>query len=675
MRRVLPLALTAVFLLALTGLPTSQAAPQSDLNGCTSNTPFSGTLTTPPFSTPSVAPTVAFETWWETESVNTQGVDLKVVEASTDGANWTVVSTLNEDLPVGETGSAEKPWSNIGLQLKPDWETHSFTLPPQFLSQQAVQLRFRFDTGDTLFNGFRGWGIDNVRVLESVNFFFGPEGFDEGAIPSNWGRTGFWTVPSAPEDTQIHPGIAPPLVTLGLDGSLPDAGLLPANQINSTGYAWFGQESTATYCGENFDVTMTLDPFTAQRTAGETHTVNVSLANVNETAGRTLRFNVTGANPTSGSVPLPVGTSTVPVSWTGSNPGFDVLEVHLDADGDGVVGPDEIVRTAEINWSPQATLALTPTSAARTVGETHAVSATATGAVPGSLIQFSVAGPNAVVGTADVNPATGQGTIRWIGANPGHDVVTAVLDIDGDGLPDPGEPGATAAADWAARDQRQPQQQALTLDDLPDPEPFREVNVQRIGPGPVFVRLPGNAARTSQAGAPRGFVPLEAAAQVPVGSILETSRGRVALESTADARGLRTQRAQFYAGMFQVLQPRAQRPVTEMVLKGGSFRGCGSARPAASWSRAEASQRRRQGRRVRRVLGDGRGRFRTRGRYSSATVRGTTWLVEDRCNGTLTRVAARPRTNRVEVRNLVTRRTRVLRAGQSLFVPRPLGRR
>jgi hypothetical protein len=41
---------------------------------------------------------------------------------------------------------------------------------------------------------------------------------------------------------------------------------------------------------------------------------------------------------------------------------------------------------------------------------------------------------------------------------------------------------------------------------------------------------------------------------------------------------------------------------------------------------------------VRRLWGDGYGRFRTAGRYSAATVRGTRWLVEDRCDGTVTRV-------------------------------------
>ncbi|MGH2803549.1 MAG: hypothetical protein ACRDL4_10955, partial [Thermoleophilaceae bacterium] len=46
----------------------------------------------------------------------------------------------------------------------------------------------------------------------------------------------------------------------------------------------------------------------------------------------------------------------------------------------------------------------------------------------------------------------------------------------------------------------------------------------------------------------------------------------------------------------------------------------------------------RHRRRIRRVRGQARGRFRTRGRYSSATVRGTRWATIDRCDGTLTRV-------------------------------------
>ena len=40
----------------------------------------------------------------------------------------------------------------------------------------------------------------------------------------------------------------------------------------------------------------------------------------------------------------------------------------------------------------------------------------------------------------------------------------------------------------------------------------------------------------------------------------------------------------------------------------------------------------------RRLWGDGKGKFRTKGKHSAATVVGTKWLVEDRCDSTLTRV-------------------------------------
>ena len=52
------------------------------------------------------------------------------------------------------------------------------------------------------------------------------------------------------------------------------------------------------------------------------------------------------------------------------------------------------------------------------------------------------------------------------------------------------------------------------------------------------------------------------------------------------------------------------------------------------------------------LWGNGKGRFRTNGKYSAATVRGTIWLTEDRCDGTLTTV----KRGTVSVRDLRRRR-------------------
>jgi hypothetical protein len=61
------------------------------------------------------------------------------------------------------------------------------------------------------------------------------------------------------------------------------------------------------------------------------------------------------------------------------------------------------------------------------------------------------------------------------------------------------------------------------------------------------------------------------------------------------------------------------------------------------------------------LWGNGKGKFRTSGKYSSATVRGTIWLTQDRCDGTLTKV------NRgtVQVRDFRLKKTVTVKAGKS----------
>jgi hypothetical protein len=64
---------------------------------------------------------------------------------------------------------------------------------------------------------------------------------------------------------------------------------------------------------------------------------------------------------------------------------------------------------------------------------------------------------------------------------------------------------------------------------------------------------------------------------------------------------------------------------------------------------------------TRKLWGDGKGKFRTRGQYSAATIRGTKWLVTDTCTSTITKVTQ----GSVNVRDTVKRRTVVVRAGKS----------
>jgi len=203
----------------------------------------------------------------------------------------------------------------------------------------------------------------------------------------------------------------------------------------------------------------------------------------------------------------------------------------------------------------------------------------------------------------------------------------------------------------------------VTLADLPKPVLGEEVNVQELS-GEVLVGIRGAAAGGSGAQASQKgitFVPLSEARQIPVGSLLDTRKGSVRLQSARNGKG-RRQNGDFSRGLFQVLQSRKAKGLTVLSLKGSaaSPRSCGESFITASTHRS----------RVRRLRGRARGRFRTRGRHSAATVRGTVWTVTDRCDGTLTKVIR----GRVAVRDFRRRKTIAVKAGKSyLAKPRKPG--
>ena len=93
-----------------------------------------------------------------------------------------------------------------------------------------------------------------------------------------------------------------------------------------------------------------------------------------------------------------------------------------------------------------------------------------------------------------------------------------------------------------------------------------------------------------------------------------------------------------------------------MSLKGGNFNRCRTGRRGRSADAAQVSRRT-----IRRGRSNANGNFQSRGRHSSATVRGTIWITADRCDGTLTTV----KRGRVAVRDFRRKRTVLVRAGKS----------
>jgi hypothetical protein len=171
----------------------------------------------------------------------------------------------------------------------------------------------------------------------------------------------------------------------------------------------------------------------------------------------------------------------------------------------------------------------------------------------------------------------------------------------------------------------------------------QSVNVD-VRSGRVLVKVPGTA----------GYVPVSDLTALPVGSILDTRDGSITLRTALP--GGKTQAAIFHGGLFEIRQPTNAGGLTELVLR-GALTGC----PKSS-ARAAATSRKRKRKPPRRLWGsDSKGKFRTRGGSSVATVRGTSWYVEDRCDGTLTRVSK----GSVSVYDRGRKGTVIVRAGHS----------
>jgi hypothetical protein len=148
---------------------------------------------------------------------------------------------------------------------------------------------------------------------------------------------------------------------------------------------------------------------------------------------------------------------------------------------------------------------------------------------------------------------------------------------------------------------------------------------------------------------------------VPVGSVIDATHGTVTVNTVPREDGHK-QWATFSGAKFQVLQSKTGKPVTEIRLRGGSFASC--LRPTSSPSLfgrgavfATASSKRK----VRSLWGRGKGHFRTRGRNGAATVRGTIWFTEDRCDGTFVHV----RRGLVAVRDFKKHKTVMVPKGHS----------
>jgi Ca2+-binding RTX toxin-like protein len=155
------------------------------------------------------------------------------------------------------------------------------------------------------------------------------------------------------------------------------------------------------------------------------------------------------------------------------------------------------------------------------------------------------------------------------------------------------------------------------------------------------------------------YYQLQRSLKFPIGSTIDARRGQVRVATAMNSKGAR-QEISVSGGPFSVRQDTGKRPITDLRLVGGP-RGC-----ARSSNGPRVSADARTPRLDIRTDKRKRGAYRVKGKHSTAAPKGTSWVTEERCDGTFTQV----RSGTVKVRDLARDRTVTLHAGQT-YLARP----
>ena len=208
---------------------------------------------------------------------------------------------------------------------------------------------------------------------------------------------------------------------------------------------------------------------------------------------------------------------------------------------------------------------------------------------------------------------------------------------------------------------------------VPAPVLGQSVDASPIA-GVVLVKPPpgkslgaaGDAAAVSKG---QGFVPLTEARQIPTGSEIDALHGSLKMVTATGQVG-KTQTATLAGGIFKVTQTRSgiSKGLTNFNLVESAFQGAPSYATCTAKHKASDATIASLSRKTLQLLKvGGHGKFKTTGRYASATVRGTVWTISDRCDGTLTHAIR----DTVLVDDFARHKTILLHAGQSYLAKAP----
>ena len=182
----------------------------SDTTGNTSDGYKWGKLTSPVIDLTNFSyATLEFATWWEVESVDVakwqydqMQVLVSIPDATEDTPvtigdytftgpeDWKIVSFLNPDEEVPVQSPAIN-YSSGGNDVVPIWIKIVANLNP-FVGHK-IRLQFYFNTVDSLYNGFRGWAVDEIKIKN-----------EDSGLPFNIYEQGGWWWKKAPVRTPIE---------------------------------------------------------------------------------------------------------------------------------------------------------------------------------------------------------------------------------------------------------------------------------------------------------------------------------------------------------------------------------------------------------------------------------------------------------------------------------------
>ncbi len=385
--------------------------------------------------------------------------------------------------------------------------------------------------------------------------------------------------------------IVAPIVT----GLTPNSGSIAGGTSVAITGSGFGGASAVRF-GTSAAIAFTVDSatqITATAPAGPAGTIDVTVTTVGGTSATnaTDQFTYVAAKPDAATVSPTVEGSTAAAFVGSVNPEGLLTTAHFE------YGLDPAYQ---LNPGGQLYTASTP---AQTVGSdtnSHTVSAGVTGLLPNAIYH-----------------------VRLVASNSA---------------------GATAGPDKVFHTSADPAPPPPTLGKTFDVTPVS---------GLVFIKLPGNqhpALDGITKGA--GFIPLTESRQLPPGTQVDARQGALKLiAAAASSQHIgKTQSAIFSSGLFKIgsqIKTGIQKGLTVLSLQEDIFPGSPSYRSCPNRATSDhATSDRATGdplahlavsRRILQTLhASGHGRFRTRGRYSAGTVRGTIWDTVDRCDGTLT---------------------------------------